>query len=152
MSLEIERKYKIDKRTWNDFKLTHRSVDIYQGYLFLDTDSHVRVRIESTYTPQLGVFNKASVAYKKDINETMRTEIESEIDYELAKILMNKCRGQLRKERISIGKDGIRYDMDYFYDLDLYVCEVEFKDSNTAHWFHKPSWLGDEIVGDEKKR
>ena len=138
--IEIERKYLVDTNMWSPSEV---GVDIQQGYLSLDIDRTVRVRIYG---------EDAFITVKGITTGIAREEYEYPIPLEDAKrMLATLCLpGVIRKTRYV----EIYYDKTWEIDVfdgdnkGLVVAEIELDSS--AEEFELPPFLGDEVSDDPR--
>jgi adenylate cyclase len=142
MAQEIERKYLVKNE---DFKtLAVRSVRIIQGYLSSVPERTVRVRIKG---------DKGFLTIKGIGSESgaSRYEWENEIPVPEAQELLTICEpGVIDKTRYLVEFENHIFEVDEFYQTNqgLIVAEVELTDE--AQTVNKPSWLGEEVTGDDR--
>ncbi len=142
MAIEIERKFLV--KNLNFIKESVNEESIEQGYLSIDPQRTVRVRI---------INNKAFLTIKGETfdNGTSRIEVENEISFKDAAQLMNMCIADpIKKTRYIIPKKGFIYEVDVFKGKHkgLIVAEIELNSINSI--FPKPKWLGREVTGEIK--
>jgi adenylate cyclase len=117
-------------------------VAIRQGYVALDGDTEVRVRLtHATGTPTV-----------KHGRGRRRGEEELALDRRQAAALWELTAGRrLEKTRRRLELDGAVVEVDeYAGDLaGLLVAEVEFEDEAAAGAFRVPDWFGDEVTDDD---
>lgn len=142
MGQEIERKFLLN----GDFKSdAFKAIRIIQGYLCSAPERTVRVRIkgDKAFITVKGIGNASGVS---------RFEWEKEICVEDAKALLGICEpGVIDKTRHLIKADGGHvYEVDEFYgdNEGLTVAEIELSSEDEP--FEKPSWLGQEVTGDQR--
>jgi len=137
--VEIERKFLLDGLP--PTMRYARRVPIRQGYLALDGDIEVRVRL----TP------KAAVLTIKAGRGGVRTEEEVTLDRRQGDALWELTEGrrvQKTRRRVRIGDAEAEID-EYSGALDgLVVAEVEFADEEAARAFEPPAWFGREVTDD----
>lgn len=114
---------------------------IRQGYLMIEKDRHLRVRIYDS--KEFG--DQAFLCYKQDIDSTSRYENEYEIPLEDAECLMSRASKILIKKRYykTIGDVICHIDK---YQGGLVVCELEYEDC----LYELPDFVGKEITGIKK--
>lgn len=140
--IEIERKFLVLN---TDFiALATAKNRIVQGYLNSNPERTVRVRIKG---------NKGFLTIKGKGNEsgTTRLEWETEIPLDEAEKLISLCEnGVIDKIRYEILSGKHTYEVDIFEgeNAGLLMAEIELDSENEA--FEKPSWLGQEITGDNR--
>lgn len=141
MATEIERKFLIE----GDFiDQTVESLNIKQGYLSLDKERTVRIRIqnEKAFLTIKGKSSKSGLS---------RYEWEKEIDLEEAKSLLNLAIGKPIEKiryRIPLGKHVFEVDVFSGENQGLILAEVELRYESEA--FLEPNWLGEEVSGDSR--
>jgi len=139
---EIERKFLL-KGLPSSLAYARRE-PIRQGYIALDGDTEVRVRI----TPRA-----RTLTIKHGRGET-RIEEELELDRRQADALWELSEGrrvQKVRRRMRIGDAEVEVEVDeYGGALDgLVVAEVEFPDEDAAMDFRAPEWFGRELTGEQ---
>ncbi|MEN9488600.1 MAG: hypothetical protein RL494_865 [Bacteroidota bacterium] len=140
--IEIERKFLVLN---TDFiALATAKNRIVQGYLNSNPERTVRVRIKG---------NKGFLTIKGKGNEsgTTRLEWETEIPLDEAEKLISLCeKGIIDKTRYEILSGKHTYEVDVFEgeNAGLLMAEIELDSENEA--FEKPSWLGQEVTGDNR--
>jgi len=138
---EIERKFLVE----GDFiDQAEESLDIIQGYLSLDKERTVRVRIQN---------KKAFLTIKGKSNASglSRYEWEKEIDQSEAQELLKLATGSLIEKiryRIPVGNHVFEVDVFSGENEGLILAEVELQSETEA--FEKPKWLGKEVSGDSR--
>lgn len=141
MSIEIERKYLVT----GDYKATaHISYVIKQGYLSKVPERTVRIRIRD-HQAFLTIKGKSSD------NGLSRYEFEKEISLQEAEELLLLCeKGIIEKTRHIINFEGQTFEIDEFHGRlkGLIIAEIELENENQN--LTKPSWLGQEVTGDER--
>lgn len=157
--LEVEVKYKITKETWDELCSFNDPSEIHQGFLLYGPDWHTRIRIH--YAPRNSQLPVCTLTTKTDRaldqysnpDVASRIEVDSVIDELHAKQLLKNCPHVVRKQRISFKSHNKVIDVDYFYEFGLYVAEVETSNLDINIGLLKlPSWIGEKITGDEKKK
>lgn len=136
---EIERKFLVAS---NDFKSQSTRVQsIVQGYLNLDPDRAVRIRVQD---------DKGLLTIKGKSNQsgTSRFEWEQIIPVEEAQKLLLLIEGNLiKKKRYLIPVKNHCFEVDVFEGAHqgLTLAEIELSHENES--FEKPAWLGKEVTG-----
>ena len=142
---EIERKFRLD-----GVPPTMRSVrrePIRQGYLALDGDTEVRIRISP----------KGAVLTVKAGRGGVRVEEEIRLEARQAEALWELTEGrrvQKTRRRVPLadaagGAELVAEVDEYAAALEgLVVAEVEFVDAETARAFDPPAWFGRELTDD----
>lgn len=142
MSLEIERKFLVKGNSFK--KESYKKIRIKQGYLNSNKNRTVRIRL----TDNKGFL---TIKGKSNTSGTTRFEWEKEIDKSEAEELLLLCEPSIiDKTRFLIKTENHLYEVDEFYEdnIGLIVAEIELKYEEEP--FHKPSWLGKEVTGDQK--
>jgi len=138
--IEIERKFLV---TSEAFKAeAHSEIKIVQGFLSVDPERTVRVRIKG---------EKGFLTIKGKSNEegTSRFEWEQEIALNEAEALLKLCLpGVIDKIRYEVKLENHLFEVDIFYGNNegLVLAEVEL--SSIEEEFPTPHWLGREVTGD----
>lgn len=138
MALEIERKFLVRGEFMH---LAVKQIEISQGYLSVDRDRIVRIRI---------VNEKAILTIKapKSGTDFSRHEWEYEIPYDEAKQMMKACLPEvIRKTRYIVPVKEHMFEIDVFHGKNdgLIIAEIELKSESEE--FVRPSWLGEEVTG-----
>jgi adenylate cyclase len=131
---EIERKFRVCGNDWRQGEGDHLS----QGYLNLDKERTVRVRVEGA---------KAYLTVKGITTGASRAEFEYEIPVVDAEQLLKLCAGAIiEKTRRAVTYHGFTWQIDEFLgeNKGLVVAEIELKSEDQV--FDKPSWLGKEVT------
>jgi adenylate cyclase len=139
MADEIERKFLLDRLPAEIRRAP--AVKLRQGYLALDGDTEVRVRLED---------GDAVLTVKHGAGRT-RVEVELELSDEQAEALWPVGEGrrvEKSRRRVQHGELVIEVD-EYVGELaGLLVAEVEFPDAGAAERFEPPAWFGREVTGE----
>lgn len=142
MAIEIERKFLVNS---NDFKQeSHQKDYIKQGFLNSNKKRVVRIRIKN---------DEGFITVKGQSNKTgtSRFEWEKKISKSDAENLLALCeKGIIEKHRYLVKKEQHTFEIDEFLGKNkgLVIAEVELNFEEEA--FSKPSWLGNEVTGDNK--
>jgi adenylate cyclase len=141
MATETERKFLIQGEFRGE--VTSETY-IIQGYLSSVTERTVRIRIRS---------GKGYITVKGEAAEggAARYEWEKEIPLSEAEELLLLCEpGVIEKTRYIIERSNHIYEVDEFHgdNSGLILAEVEL--SNIDEPFERPSWLGEEVTGDNR--
>lgn len=140
--IEIERKFLVVN---DDFKVQATSQNrIVQGYLNSNPERTVRVRIKG---------NEGFLTIKGKGNEsgTTRLEWETAIALDEAEQLLALCeKGSIDKIRYEIPVGKHTYEVDVFAgeNKGLIIAEIELTREDET--YETPSWLGEEVTGDER--
>jgi adenylate cyclase len=141
MGQEIERKFLVA----GDFRpFVTKSIRIRQGYLSVDPERTVRVRVkgEKGYITVKGLSSGGRFS---------RFEWEREIPVGEAEELLGLCRpGLIEKVRhlAPAGKHVFEVDEFFGANAGLFVAEIEL--SSEDEEFERPAWLGAEVTGEER--
>ena len=140
--LEIERKFLVTSEAYREEATSQ--IRIVQGFLNTDPNRTVRVRIKD---------DKGFLAVKGPSNTTgtTRFEWEMEINVTEATNLIDLCEDIiLEKLRYEVPFKNHVFEVDEFLgeNKGLVVAEVELHHEDEV--FERPSWLGDEVTGQEK--
>ncbi len=140
MGVEIERKFLVAGDVWRDMGTP---VLLRQGYLSLDPERTVRVRIEN---------DGGTITIKGRSVGATRGEWEYPIPLADANALLDGlCQSPLiEKYRRRIEFDGNIWEVDEFLGANagLVVAEIELASEQQA--FAKPDWIGDEVTHDRR--
>ena len=139
---EIERKFLVKSTSFKEGSA--RKMTIKQGFLNLDPQRTVRVRIKGgdAYLTVKGITDEQGVK---------RFEWETKIAVEEAETLLELCDGgYLEKTRFEVPVSGHIYEVDEFHGQNegLLVAEIELEEVDES--FEKPEWLGEEVTGDNR--
>ncbi len=139
--MEIERKFLLDAVP-PTMRFARRE-PIRQGYLALDGDTEVRLRITA----------KGAVMTIKAGRGGVRVEEEIALQTRQAEALWELTEGrrvQKSRRRVRLADTDLSVEVDeYAGALDgLVVAEVEFPDEETARGFEPPAWFGRELTDD----
>lgn len=142
MSKEIERKFLVRSSEYRDLAI--RKKEMMQGYLSLDPDATVRVRI---------VDEEAFITVKSRNKGAVRNEWEYSIPVdEGTEMLKTCCKSRLiEKTRYIVESgDGLEWEIDEFHgSLDgLVVAEIELPEEDYPVIL--PEFVGKEVTGDPR--
>lgn len=140
--VEIERKFLVKNKDFID--LSQSKNRIVQGYLNSDPERTVRIRIKGNqgFLTIKGIGNPSG---------TTRLEWETEIPLAEAEKLLTLCeKGVIDKFRYEVLVGKHTYEVDVFTGNNhgLTIAEIELESESES--FEKPSWLAQEVTGDEK--
>jgi len=138
--IEIERKFLVTSEAF--IAEAHSEIKIVQGFLSVDPERTVRVRIKGT---------QAFLTIKGKSNEegTSRFEWEREIPITEAESLLKLCLpGVIDKIRYEVKLENHLFEIDIFEGENegLVLAEVELSSADEV--FSRPNWLGKEVTGD----
>lgn len=142
MSKEIERKFLVRSSEYRDLAIQKK--EMMQGYLALDPDATVRVRI---------VDEEAFITVKSRNKGAVRNEWEYSIPVdEGTEMLKTCCKSRLiEKTRYIVeAGDGLKWEIDEFHgSLDgLVVAEIELPEEDYPVIL--PEFVGKEVTGDPR--
>ena len=140
MAKEIERKFLVKDKSF--ISAAFDVIDIAQGYLSVDPDRVVRVRIAG---------EKAFLTVKTRNNGPVRHEWEYEIPIKDAGEMLQSATHTIAKTRYFVkGSDGHVWEVDCFKggNEGLIVAEIELADTEIA--FEIPDFVGEEVTGDAR--
>jgi adenylate cyclase len=142
MGFEIERKYLVDKAQWSPVMETISGASIVQGYLNLDTERSVRIRLKN---------ERAFITIKGKSDGIKRVEFEYEIPFnEGEELLKLSTHAPIVKTRYEVTFENIVWEVDFFDGVNkgLIVAEIELPDESTN--FELPDWVNKEISDDHR--
>lgn len=139
MAKEIERKFLVTDQKYKN--LANREEEIAQGYISVDPDRTVRVRIKGC---------KAYLTVKTRNHGMTRNEWEYSVPVEDAREMLAECCGNiLSKTRYYVpAGNGLTWEIDEFHGVHegLTVAEIELPAENAA--FSLPAFIGKDVTGD----
>jgi adenylate cyclase len=136
---EIERKFLVRPE---QFPKTDSKMVIRQGYLSVDPERIVRIRIEG---------DKAWFTVKGKISGITRLEFEYSIPVSDAEEMLKlSLFPPVEKIRHRLEIMGTQWEVDEFLGANhgLILAEVELEEEGQV--FNRPDWLGMEVTGDER--
>jgi CYTH domain-containing protein len=139
VATEIERKYLLEHMPPEVASVA--GSELRQGYIALDGDTEVRVRIE----------DGAGRLTVKHGSGRSRVEVELGLSAEQARELWDLTAARrVEKARRRVEAGGFLIEVDeYRGELQgLLVAEVEFRDDAAAEGFEPPNWFGREVTDD----
>jgi CYTH domain-containing protein len=140
--METERKFLVTDMSFVDE--AYRSHRIVQGYICVDAERSVRVRI-------CGDMGFLTVKSASDERGWSRYEFERMLTLKDAEDLMQLCLpGLIEKERYYVLFDEEVWEVDVFHGENegLVVAEIELESEDDV--FEFPSWVGEEVSGREE--
>lgn len=140
--VEIERKFKVTDTSFKE--MASSRVRMVQGFLNTDPERTVRVRL-------LDDTGLITIKGKTFARGTSRKEWEFRISSDEAKELLEICEpGLIEKTRYRVSVGNHIFEVDEFEGKNqgLLIAEIELQ--ATAESFEVPSWLGEEVTGQEK--
>ncbi len=140
MGVEIERKFLVAGDAWREMGTP---VLLRQGYLSLDPDRTVRVRIEN---------DGGTLTIKGRSVGATRAEWEYAIPLADANALLDSlCQGPLiEKYRRRIEFDGNIWEVDEFLGANAGLVVAEIELTSEEQTFARPDWIGDEVTHDRR--
>jgi CYTH domain-containing protein len=139
--LEIERKFLVDKEKWS-FTAKPDGVSYIQGYLSIDEDKLVRVRVAG---------NQGYLTIKGKSATLSHPEFEYSIPVDEAKeLIVQFTSTRVEKVRTRIQNGTHLWEVDEFKaeNEGLLMAEIELGSPEEA--FEMPDWLGEEVTGDDR--
>ncbi|MGC4017119.1 MAG: CYTH domain-containing protein [Luteolibacter sp.] len=139
MGQEIERKFLVAGSGWNDGSPGKRMT---QGYLSLDPDRTVRVRLAG---------DEAWITIKGRAQGLVRQEFEYAIPADEARELLLLCTASvIDKTRHRVEHAGHLWEVDIFHgdNEGLVVAEVEMESEDVE--VPLPEWVGQEVSDDRR--
>jgi len=140
MGLEIERKFLVRGEAW---RALGAGVPMRQGYLSIDPERVVRVRVEG---------DQATLTIKGRSVGAVRGEWEYAIPKSDAEVMLTQLslRPLIEKTRYRIPYQGMIWEVDEFVgdNVGLLVAEIELTAEDQV--FAKPEWVGDEVTHDTR--
>lgn len=139
MSVEIERKFLVDKNLWNSSQAT-KAYGIIQAYVHKDKDKVIRLRVRD---------DEAFLTIKGKTQGISRLEFEYSIPVSDAERMISelapKC---IEKTRYIIEFAGKIWEVDEFEgnNKGLILAEIELKSEDEV--FEKPEWCLEEVSMD----
>ncbi len=137
--VEIERKFLIDTQLW---KPTVKGIKISQGYLSIDSEKVIRVRIAD---------EQGFLTIKGKAIGIVRTELEYEIPKNEAVVLLEMCNGLVvEKYRYKENFKDMIWEVDIFEGKNkgLILAEIELEHEDQV--FDLPDWVGEEVTFDKR--
>ncbi len=138
MAKEIERKFLVVNDSYK--KLSHKAINISQGYISTDKKAVVRVR---TYN------DKGFLTVKGENSGAERDEWEYRIPLSDARAMIDKLAGKtiITKTRYLVDFEGFQWEVDEFSEpaSGLIVAEIELPTIDTE--FTLPPFVGEEVTG-----
>jgi len=139
MAQEIERKFLVVGDGWR----SPIRRDIRQGYLSIDPERTVRVRIDG---------DRGYLTVKGKGSAMARPEYEFEIPLDDAAAMIDTLAlpGVVSKMRHEVRVDDFLFEIDEFRgdNEGLVLAEVELDHEDET--FPRPAWLGEEVTGDPR--
>lgn len=135
MATEIERKFKL---AYLPTVKIPKSIE--QGYLSIDKDRTVRVRVQD---------DKGFITIKGKTSGVSRPEFEYEIPFIDSLLMLKMCVGSIiKKNRYCVYYDNLMWEIDVFYgdNEGLIVAEVELESEDQK--IVLPPWVGEEVTQD----
>lgn len=138
---ETERKFLVSDSVKH---LAERQIDIVQGYLFEDHESHeFRIRITN---------EDARISIKDKVAKITRNEIEFNVPVEFAEQLLSRVeKGKLiKKTRYFLTVNEMEWSVDKFENpaMDFLLAEVELR--HEKEQLNLPHWVLKEVTGDSR--
>lgn len=140
MGREIERKFLVNALSWKDVKPIKVS-DIKQGYLSVDVEKSVRIRIKG---------RKGFLTIKSELKNLTRSEFEYEIPVADAEALIGLCSATILKKRFEVIVNNRLWEVDVFEGENegLIMAEIELNDESEEVML--PAWVGKEVTHESR--
>jgi CYTH domain-containing protein len=142
MATEIERKYLVKMKAWQEAKVNAKHTHISQAYLSLEAERTVRVRIKKEI---------ALLTIKGKTQGVSRLEFEYQIPLNDGLELLKICQGSvIKKKRYILQYDHLIWEVDEFEgdNAGLIVAEVELESEDQS--FALPTWIKEEVSEDSR--
>jgi adenylate cyclase len=139
MGLEIERKFLVDHKKWEQVEKPI-GIPYKQGYMLQDNQHTIRVRVSD---------RKGYLNFKNKVSGVSRKEYEYEIPLDEGLEILNAfTTNGTEKMRYIIPFKGKTWEVDVFSgdNAGLIVAEIELK--NESEEFEKPDWVTTEVTYD----
>jgi CYTH domain-containing protein len=140
MPVEIERKFLVTGDGWRG---QGEGVTLQQGYLSLDPERSVRLRVAG---------DRAWLTIKGGSRGLARSEYEYEIPAEHAReMLATLCpNSPIEKTRYRVDYHGLTWEVDEFFgdNAGLIMAEVELQSADQA--VDLPDWVGEDVSADPR--
>lgn len=140
MAKEIERKFLVRGDAWR--AVADEGTEISQGYLSIDPDATVRVRIYG---------DSGFITVKGRNDGAVRSEWEYIIPVDDAAAMLELCRCDISKTRYRIpAGGGLVWEVDVYHGRHegLVTAEIEMPSADTV--IEVPEWIDKEVTGDAK--
>ena len=162
MGIETERKFLVDRDKWEAWKTENETAirDIEQGYLSMDPDLSIRVRLETIPQGDKPAIQVGSLDVKGKLEGMTRKEVSFETGDTLrgsaatAKELLEMCGiSKLYKRRYRFKHVGLVWEIDEF-ERGLILAELEITPLNKRHLDsdgdigEMPPFVGKEVTDD----
>lgn len=138
MGKEIERKFLV---TGNQYKTLARGMKVEQGFLSIDIEHSVRIRL---------LEGKGFITIKGATQGMSRSEFEYEIPAPDARIMLDEMciRPIIQKTRYRLSYEGFIWEVDEFSgeNQGLVIAEIELRQEGQS--FPIPPWVGQEVTSD----
>ena len=147
---EIEKKFLVDKTSWNTYKLEAQLTytEIKQGYLFNDHKITGRVRAKKDVSSGTQV---GFLTLKGPTKGISRAEFEYEIPMEeVNELLTTFCAAYIYKKRYTFQFKGKIWEVDEFIspNQNLILAEIELE--TEVEQFDVPNFIREDVSEDEQ--
>ncbi len=141
MGQEIERKYLINHKKWQEVKQPNG--EFYrQGYLLIEPEKTIRIRLAGAI---------ASLTIKGASIGAARAEYEYNISFQEATELLEKFSvSEITKTRYKIIHSDKTWEVDEFSGRNQGLIIAEIEINNELEAFDMPDWIEKEVTSDEK--
>ena len=137
--IEKERKFKVKSKTF--ISLSHKMINIKQGYLSKDNNLSVRIRIseKNSYLCIKGPSSKNGIS---------RFEFEKKISLIEGKKLLKLCLPRIiSKKRYFIEYKNQLFEVDVFEGFLKGIILAEIELNSESQQISLPNWVGEEVTG-----
>ena len=139
--LEIERKFLVDKKKWS-LTVKAAGVSYIQGYLSIDSDKIVRVRVAG---------DQGFLTIKGKSETFSHPEFEYLIPVEDAReLILQYTTTRIEKIRTRIPTGNHVWEVDEFQGENEGLLMAEIELESPEDFFEKPAWLGKEVTSDNR--
>ena len=147
MATETERKFLVTSDAWRDL-VRGQPTAIAQGYLHVDADSEVRVRLQGDADALLTVKRGGRSVARTEVEVPIgRAEARQLLDEAVVGVVLSKRRHLVDLPAVG-DAPALVAEVDAFdgAHAGLVIAEVELPDADTP--LPDVDWLGDEVTGD----
>lgn len=142
MAREIERKFLVDLEQWALMKPGLKGERIRQGYVFVERNKSLRVRIKG---------EEAWMTFKAGESALDRTEVETLIQMEEAILMLDHfSQANVDKIRYFYSFKGLRWEIDEFLGANAGLVIAEAELGHVSIHPEKPEWVLDEVTHDAR--
>jgi len=141
MGREIERKYLVKDESWRQH--AGRGIHYQQGYLCLDMERSVRVRVGG---------GKGTITLKGKPEGAARDEFEYPIPADDGRQILERIcvKPIIEKIRYEIRVGGLKWEVDEFFGENRGLVVAEIETGKLSGEIAKPDWVGEEVTDDPR--